>query len=217
MRCSTAPLQPQTELGESFRVRYPALFHYLKKSHPSTISDYRPVVLTSHIMKVLERLLLTHVSKQVNCFQDPLQFAYHPGVGVEDAIIYLLQPTPIWSKQAALQRSYSLISPMLLMQFSLYCSFEVTESTGGCLHNHLDYWWPDNQTRVCETEVLCVWEGGQQHKRLYSYCLSSLCTPQTSSTTHSSFISRNTLMTLQLLGVSVPWTRCWIQGTFTSS
>ena len=42
-------------------------------------------------MKVLERLLLAHLWKQVRTFQDPLQFAYHPGAAVEDAVIYLLQ------------------------------------------------------------------------------------------------------------------------------
>jgi len=37
---------------------------------------------------------LPSVTKQLKIFQDPLQFAYHPGVGVEDAIIYLLQRAP---------------------------------------------------------------------------------------------------------------------------
>ncbi|TWW54386.1 hypothetical protein D4764_0180630 [Takifugu flavidus] len=49
-----------------------------KKTHPVAPSDYRPIALTSHIMKVMERL-------------DPLQFAYQPKVGVDDAVIYLLQ------------------------------------------------------------------------------------------------------------------------------
>uniref|UniRef100_A0A8C6LZA4 Reverse transcriptase domain-containing protein n=2 Tax=Nothobranchius furzeri TaxID=105023 RepID=A0A8C6LZA4_NOTFU len=64
-----------------------------KKTRPSVNDDYRPVALTSHIMKVLERLLLVHLNKQTRTYQDPLQFAYRHGVGVEDAIIQLLQPT----------------------------------------------------------------------------------------------------------------------------
>uniref|UniRef100_A0A8C6KTV4 Reverse transcriptase domain-containing protein n=1 Tax=Nothobranchius furzeri TaxID=105023 RepID=A0A8C6KTV4_NOTFU len=44
-------------------------------------------------MKVLERLLLVHLDKQTGTYQDPLQFAYRHGGGVEDAIIQLLQPT----------------------------------------------------------------------------------------------------------------------------
>ena len=42
-------------------------------------------------MKPLERLFLAYLNKQVKTFQDPLQFAYCPGVGIEDAITYLLQ------------------------------------------------------------------------------------------------------------------------------
>ena len=42
-------------------------------------------------MNILVRLLLTHLSEQVDNLLDPLQFTYHPGVGVKDAITYLLQ------------------------------------------------------------------------------------------------------------------------------
>jgi len=62
-----------------------------KKSTPSGLNDYRPVALTSHVMKVLERLVLAHLRPQVKSSLDPLQFAYQPHVGVDDAIIYLLQ------------------------------------------------------------------------------------------------------------------------------
>ncbi|KAI3358230.1 hypothetical protein L3Q82_003232 [Scortum barcoo] len=41
-------------------------------------------------MKTLERLFLSLLRPQVQHAQDRLQFAYQPGVGVEDAIIYLL-------------------------------------------------------------------------------------------------------------------------------
>ncbi|KAM6983431.1 uncharacterized protein LKV04_011372 [Tautogolabrus adspersus] len=44
-------------------------------------------------MKVLERLVLTHLRPQVKPSLDPLQFAYQPHLGVDDAIIYLLQRT----------------------------------------------------------------------------------------------------------------------------
>ncbi|TWW79070.1 hypothetical protein D4764_10G0001000 [Takifugu flavidus] len=39
----------------------------------------------------MERLVLTHLRPLVSPFQDPLQFAYQPKVGVDDMVIYLLQ------------------------------------------------------------------------------------------------------------------------------
>ncbi|KAK0147064.1 RNA-directed DNA polymerase from mobile element jockey [Merluccius polli] len=62
-----------------------------KKSRPSEPADYRPVALTSHVMKVLERLVLAQLRPQVEAFLDPLQFAYQPLLGVDDAVTYLLQ------------------------------------------------------------------------------------------------------------------------------
>ncbi|KAI4872192.1 hypothetical protein NFI96_031026 [Prochilodus magdalenae] len=64
-----------------------------KKAHPKELNDYRPVALTSHVMKTMERLLLNHLRPQVHHAEDPLQFAYREKVGVEDAILYLLHRT----------------------------------------------------------------------------------------------------------------------------
>ena len=64
-----------------------------KKPRPSELNDYRPVALTSQLMKTLERLLLSLLRPQVQHAQDPLQFAYRSAVGVEDAILYLLHCT----------------------------------------------------------------------------------------------------------------------------
>ncbi|KAI4894895.1 hypothetical protein NFI96_003892 [Prochilodus magdalenae] len=61
-----------------------------KTPRPSDIKDYRPVALTSHIMKTMERLVLEQLRPMVQPLLDPLQFAYQPRLGVEDAIIYLL-------------------------------------------------------------------------------------------------------------------------------
>ena len=61
-----------------------------KTPQSSGLSDHRPVALTSHIMKMLERLILEQLRPMVRPHLDPLQFAYQPWIGVEDAIIYLL-------------------------------------------------------------------------------------------------------------------------------
>ena len=58
--------------------------------HPKDFNSYRPVALTSHLMKTLERLVLVHLCPLVGPFMDPLQFAYQPGTGVDDANIFLL-------------------------------------------------------------------------------------------------------------------------------
>lgn len=64
-----------------------------KKPHPTELNDFRPVALTSHIMKTMERLLLHILRPQVRHALDPLQFAYQEKVGVDDAITYLLHRT----------------------------------------------------------------------------------------------------------------------------
>lgn len=61
-----------------------------KKPRPKELNDYRPVALTSHVMKTMERLLLHHLRPMVSHVLDPLQFAYREKVGVDDTILYLL-------------------------------------------------------------------------------------------------------------------------------
>ncbi|TWW54295.1 hypothetical protein D4764_0109520 [Takifugu flavidus] len=61
-----------------------------KKNRPNELNDFRPVALTSHLMKTLERLFLNLLRPQVQHAEDSLQFAYRDKVGVEDAIIYML-------------------------------------------------------------------------------------------------------------------------------
>ncbi len=62
-----------------------------KKVCPTKLNDYRPVALTSHILKTMERIVLSHLRPLVCSSLDPLQFTYCPQFGVEDAIIYILQ------------------------------------------------------------------------------------------------------------------------------
>ncbi len=57
----------------------------------SGLNDYRPVTLTSLVMKVLEKLVLAHLRLQGKSSLDPPQFAHQPHLGVDDTIIHLLQ------------------------------------------------------------------------------------------------------------------------------
>ena len=115
-----------------------------KKPQPAEPNDYRPVALTSHIMKVLERLLLAHLNKQVSTFQDPLQFAYRNGLGVEDAIIYLLHRAHSHLDQSGstlrvmffdFSSAFNTIQPALLCE-KLH-KFQVDSSTTSWIYDYL--------------------------------------------------------------------------------
>ncbi len=61
-----------------------------KNSKPSCLNDYRPVALTSTVMKVFERLLMKHICSSITVTLDPLQFAYRPNRSTDDAISQVL-------------------------------------------------------------------------------------------------------------------------------
>ncbi len=61
-----------------------------KNSKPSCLNDYRPVALTSIVMKVFERLLKKHICSSIPVTLDPLQFAYRPNRSTDDAISHVL-------------------------------------------------------------------------------------------------------------------------------
>uniref|UniRef100_A0A1A8FC25 Reverse transcriptase domain-containing protein n=1 Tax=Nothobranchius korthausae TaxID=1143690 RepID=A0A1A8FC25_9TELE len=57
-----------------------------KKPSPTELNDYRPVALTSVVMKSFERLVLSHLKSTTGGQLDPLQFAYRANRSVDDAI-----------------------------------------------------------------------------------------------------------------------------------
>lgn len=57
-----------------------------KKSCPSDNNDFRPVALTSIVMKCLDKYMLTLLKAEVHLVLDPLQFAYRQGRGTDDTI-----------------------------------------------------------------------------------------------------------------------------------
>ena len=61
-----------------------------KKKNPSSLNDYRPVALTSIVMKCFEKLALRRLLTFTNEHLDPLQFAYKPHNGTDDAILTVL-------------------------------------------------------------------------------------------------------------------------------
>ncbi|XP_054866081.1 uncharacterized protein LOC129348770 [Amphiprion ocellaris] len=61
-----------------------------KTRNPREPNHFRPVALTSHLMKTMERIVLKNLRPQVSQYLDPLQFAYQPNIGVDDAVVYLL-------------------------------------------------------------------------------------------------------------------------------
>ncbi|XP_054865475.1 uncharacterized protein LOC129348636 [Amphiprion ocellaris] len=61
-----------------------------KTRNPREPNHFRPVALTSHLMKTMKRIVLKNLRPQVSQYLDPLQFAYQPNIGVDDAVIYLL-------------------------------------------------------------------------------------------------------------------------------
>lgn len=58
-----------------------------KKTPVMCLNDYRPVALTSVLMKTFERLVLDFVRDQIPMSVDPLQFAYRKNRSVEDALL----------------------------------------------------------------------------------------------------------------------------------
>ncbi|KAI3376785.1 hypothetical protein L3Q82_000393 [Scortum barcoo] len=110
-------------------------------------------------MKALERIVLRHLRPLVSPNMDPLQFAYQPGIGVDDAIIYLLHRSLSHLEDAGNTDCVSdvvvcstgapqgtVLSPFL---FTLYTS-DFTYSTDSC---HLQKF--SNDTAI----VGCVSEG----------------------------------------------------------
>ncbi|KAK3516443.1 hypothetical protein QTP70_014189, partial [Hemibagrus guttatus] len=57
-----------------------------KKSKITGLNDYRPVALTSVVMKLFERLVLAYLKNLTGPLLEPLQFAYRTNRSVDDAV-----------------------------------------------------------------------------------------------------------------------------------
>ncbi|KAK1803187.1 hypothetical protein P4O66_021707 [Electrophorus voltai] len=59
----------------------------------SDLNDYRPVALTSVVMKCFEKLVRDFITSSLPASMDPLQFAYRHNRSTDDAIAHLLHTT----------------------------------------------------------------------------------------------------------------------------
>ena len=57
-----------------------------KNASPAGMNDYRPIALTSVVMKCFERLVKDHICSSLQGTLDPLQFAYRSNRSTGDAI-----------------------------------------------------------------------------------------------------------------------------------
>ncbi|KAI3374668.1 hypothetical protein L3Q82_021241 [Scortum barcoo] len=100
----------------------------------------------------LERLVLAHLRPLVSSFMDPLQFAYQPDIGVDDAVIYLLHTSLTHLEKAG--------STVRIMFFDFSSAFNTIQprllgdklQLAGVDH-HLTTWILDyltHRTTVCE-------------------------------------------------------------------
>ncbi len=80
-----------------------------KNNNPSCLNDYRPVALTSIVMKVFERLLKNQIGSSIPVTLDPLQFAYHP------VMSRTLPSHTLTAKMATMSGCYSLTIVQLLI------------------------------------------------------------------------------------------------------
>lgn len=64
-----------------------------KNASPACLNDYRPVALTSVVMKCFERLVKDYICSSLPSTLDPLQFAYRPNRSTDDAVCQVLHAT----------------------------------------------------------------------------------------------------------------------------
>lgn len=61
-----------------------------KTSVPKENNDYRPVALTSNVMKCLEKLIVRELKSSTENYLDPYQFAYKNNRSTDDAVLTVL-------------------------------------------------------------------------------------------------------------------------------
>lgn len=178
-----------------------------KTSHPKDMNSYRPVALTSHLMKTFERLVLGHLRPLVNPSMDPLQFAYRAGIGVYDALIYLLHRSLSHLEKAG--------SSVRIMFYDFSSAFNTIQPAllkdklgDAGVDPHLAAWILDYLTnrpqfvrsKECQSDTVVCSTG--YHKERYWHRSFSHSILQTSPLIPQTVTFRSSLMTLPLLALS---------------
>lgn len=90
-----------------------------KKTPIICYNDYRPVALTSIIMKCLERLVMTHIKTIISPTLNPLQFAYRQNHSTADVISHVIHLTlsHLEHKNTYVRMFFLLISVLHLILF----------------------------------------------------------------------------------------------------
>ena len=71
-------------------------------AYPMKLKDFRLVASTSHLMEVMKRIIINHNFHPLASGElDPLQFTYHPGIGVGEAVISMQHRVPSYLKNTA--------------------------------------------------------------------------------------------------------------------
>ncbi|TWW75382.1 putative RNA-directed DNA polymerase from transposon BS [Takifugu flavidus] len=140
-----------------------------KTAHAREPNHFRPVALTSHLMKTMERIVLTHLQQLVDGKMDSLQFEYRPGIGVNDAVTYLLH--------RSLSHLEGTRSTVRVMFFDFSSTFNTIQPSllrgkleGVGVDCHLAAWKTDYLTnrpqyvrlRDCESDVVVCSTGAPQ-------------------------------------------------------
>ena len=112
-----------------------------KKAKITGLNDYRPVALTSVVMKVFERLVLVHLKSITDPLLDPLQFVYRANRSTDNtvnmALHYVLNP--VRGLQLGLQHHPP-----------AYSGAPAEPDEGACLHLQVDYGLSDQEATAGE-------------------------------------------------------------------
>ncbi|KAI3358764.1 hypothetical protein L3Q82_014727, partial [Scortum barcoo] len=180
----------------------------LKLRAPRSLNHFRPVALTSHLMKALERIVLRHLRPLVSPNMDPLQFAYQPSIGVDDAVIYLLQRSLSHLEDAGntvritffdFSSAFNTIHPSLLRVKLERAG--ASDQLAAWVTNYLTDRPQFVRLQDCVSDVV-VCSTLVPPREQSSHLSSSPCTHQTSRTPRTVATSRSSPMTLPLWDVS---------------